>query len=418
MEKENKGKSKFWKGVLAGSLVTALAGFGIVGVATGISVIGRTVIENQAQNTTAEGSGSDAVRTQVNLKQVDAKISVLQQIIDRYFLFDEDAEQMETGIFVYCGIGVLVSKNVQNGAVTALRVFPGSPAEEAGMQKGDIIYKVKDVSAADEELDILVQEYIRGEEGSYVDVTVLRGTEEIPLHIQRRMVEVATVEHQMLADKTGYVEVTQFDTVTAEQFIAAVSDLEQQGMERLIIDLRDNPGGVVTSCVEMAAYVLPENQHDGTILSTATKTGQEERYYCQDGETRHDVRGTSTEGGDFPKADDHELNVPIAVLINGQSASAAEVFAGALQDYGAATLVGTTSFGKGIVQSLIPLTDGSAVKITTAHYYTPAGHDLHKKGLTPDITVEQKLDEDLIGQYDIPLERDNQVQAAIEVLEK
>ena len=313
---------------------------------------------------------------------------------------------------------MLVSKNVQTGAVTALRVFPGSPAEEAGMQKGDIIYKVKDVSAADEELDILVQEYIRGEEGSYVDVTVLRGTEEIPLHIQRRMVEVATVEHQMLADKTGYVEVTQFDTVTAEQFIAAVSDLEQQGMERLIIDLRDNPGGVVTSCVEMAAYVLPENQHDGTILSTATKTGQEERYYCQDGETRHDVRGTSTEGGDFPKADDHELNVPIAVLINGQSASAAEVFAGALQDYGAATLVGTTSFGKGIVQSLIPLTDGSAVKITTAHYYTPAGHDLHKKGLTPDITVEQKLDEDLIGQYDIPLERDNQVQAAIEVLEK
>ena len=446
MEKENKGKSKFWKGVLAGSLVTALAGFGIVGVATGISVIGRTVIENQAQNTTAAGSGSDAVRTQVNLKQVDAKVSVLQQIIDRYFLFDEDAEQMETGIYkgmlaglgdpytvyytpdeysslteesgVYCGIGVLVSKNVQTGIVTALRVFPGSPAEEAGMQKGDIIYKVKDISAAEAELDILVQEYIRGEEGSYVDVTVLRGSEEIPLHIQRRMVEVATVEHQMLPDKTGYVEVTQFDTVTAEQFISAVSDLEKQGMERLVIDLRDNPGGVVTSCVEMAAYILPENQHNGTILSTATKTGQEERYYCQDGETRHEVRGTDTKDGEFPKTDDHELNVPIVVLINGQSASAAEVFAGALQDYGAATLVGTTSFGKGIVQSLIPLTDGSAVKITTAHYYTPAGHDLHKKGLTPDVTVEQKLDEDLIGQYDVPLERDNQVQAAIEVLEK
>ena len=421
MEKENKGKSKFWKGVLAGSLVTALAGFGIVGVATGISVIGRTVIENQAQNTTAAGSGSDAVRTQVNLKQVDAKVSVLQQIIDRYFLFDEDAEQMETGIYkgmlaglgdpytvyytpdeysslteetsgVYCGIGVLVSKNVQTGIVTALRVFPGSPAEEAGMQKGDIIYKVKDISAAEAELDILVQEYIRGEEGSYVDVTVLRGS--------------------------GYVEVTQFDTVTAEQFISAVSDLEKQGMERLVIDLRDNPGGVVTSCVEMAAYILPENQHNGTILSTATKTGQEERYYCQAGETRHEVRGTDTKDGEFPKTDDHELNVPIAVLINGQSASAAEVFAGALQDYGAATLVGTTSFGKGIVQSLIPLTDGSAVKITTAHYYTPAGHDLHKKGLTPDVTVEQKLDEDLIGQYDVPLERDNQVQAAIEVLEK
>ena len=176
--------------------------------------------------------------------------------------------------------------------------------------------------------------------------------------------------------------------------------------------------GLTSGYLLLAAYILPENQHNGTILSTATKTGQEERYYCQAGETRHEVRGTDTKDGEFPKTDDHELNVPIAVLINGQSASAAEVFAGALQDYGAATLVGTTSFGKGIVQSLIPLTDGSAVKITTAHYYTPAGHDLHKKGLTPDVTVEQKLDEDLIGQYDVPLERDNQVQAAIEVLEK
>ncbi len=174
---------------------------------------------------------------------------------------------------MYCGIGVLVSKNVQTGIVTALRVFPGSPAEEAGMQKGDIIYKVKDISAAEAELDILVQEYIRGEEGSYVDVTVLRGSEEIPLHIQRRMVEVATVEHQMLPDKTGYVEVTQFDTVTAEQFISAVSDLEKQGMERwsstcAIIRWRGN-----LLCGD-GSYILPENQHDGTILSTATKTGQ------------------------------------------------------------------------------------------------------------------------------------------------
>ena len=447
MEKENKGRTKFWKGVLAGSLVTALAGFGIVGVATGISVIGRTVIENQSHDTAANGTGSDAVRTQINLKKVDAKLSLLQQIIDRYYLFDEDAEKMETGIYkgmlagledpytvyytadeynslseetsgVYCGIGVLVSKNVQTGTVTALRVFPGSPAEEAGMQKGDIIYKVKDTSAADTELDILVQDYIRGEEGTYVDVTVLRGGEELPLKIQRRMVEVATVEHQMLPDKTGYVMVTQFDTVTADQFIKAVSDLESQGMERLVIDLRDNPGGVVTSCVEMASYILPENQHDGTILTISTKAGEEERYYCQDGQIRHSIRGKDTEDGVFPKADDHEVNVPVAVLINGQSASAAEVFSGALQDYGAAVLVGTTSFGKGIVQNVIPLTDGSAVKVTIAHYYTPAGNDLHKKGLTPDIEVEQELDEDLVGQYDVPLDWDNQVQAAIEALEK
>lgn len=444
MEKENQGRMKFWKGVAAGVLVTAVAGGGLF---AGISMAGRPVMQSQKTSTGTVSSGSDAVRTQIDLKKVNAKLSVLQQIVDRYFLFDEDAEQVETGIYkgmlyglddpytvyytpdeynsmtesttgLYCGIGVLVSQNVQTGAMTVLRVFDGSPAEEAGMQKGDILYTVQGVSTAEMELDVLVQEYIRGEEGTYVDLTVLRGTEEIPLHVERRIVEVTTVEHEMLPDKTGYVEVTQFDTVTADQFIAAVSDLEQQGMERLVIDLRDNPGGTLTSCVQMAAYILPEDKQDGVILSIASKNGEEERYYCQDGQTCHAIKGVNTEDGAFPKTDGHELNIPIAVLINGQSASASEAFAGALQDYGAAVLVGTTSFGKGIVQNIIPLTDGSAVKITTAHYYTPAGHDLHKKGLTPDVEVERQLDEDLVGQYDIPLDRDNQLQAAIEALEK
>ena len=446
MDRENKGIGKFWKGVLVGTLVTAFAGLVIVGVATGISVIGRAVMESQVQEQIAESSAaSESEQQKLNMRAIGRKINTLEKVVDQYFLFDEDMQGMEDGIYkgmlaglkdpytvyytpeeyealgeetegVYCGIGVLVSQNIKSGIVTALRVFPGSPAEEAGMKKGDILYKVGDIEATGEDLDMLVQEHIRGEEGTFVDLTVLRDSEEIPLHIERRMVEVATVEHRLLEDKTGYIMVTQFDTVTGAQFISAVDDLEAQGMERLVIDLRDNPGGVLESCVQMAAYVLPDDQFDGTILTTADKNEKGDRYFSADGKVRYESDGAPVRNPYFPMEDGHELNIPIAVLINGESASASEVFAGALQDYGVAKLVGTTSFGKGIVQSLLPLTDGSAVKITTAHYYTPAGHDLHKKGLTPDVEVEQVLDEELTGEYDIPFEKDNQLQKAVETL--
>lgn len=444
MDRENKNRNKFWKGVLVGALVTAFAGLIIVGVATGISVIGRSVIDNQ-QSQIVESSGTaQPAKQELDMDAVEQKLGTLQQIVNQYFLFDEDMDQVETGIYKgmlsglddpytvyytpeeynklieetegsYCGIGVLVSQNIQTRLVTALRVFQGSPAEEAGMKKGDILYKVEDVEAATEELDMLVKEYIRGEEGTFVNLTVVRDGEEIPLRVERRQVEVATVEHQLLEDKTGYVLITQFDVVTGDQFKAAVEDLKAQGMERLVIDLRDNPGGVVDSCVEIAAYILPDDKMDGTILSMATKQGQAERYYCEDGQIRHDSYD-GRKDPKYPKKDDSELELPIAVLMNKQSASASEVLAGALKDYGKAVLVGTNSFGKGIVQSLLPLADGSAVKITTAHYYTPGGTDLHKKGLAPDVEVELELDEDLKGQYDVPLERDNQVQKAIEVL--
>lgn len=445
LERENKNRNKFWKGVLVGALVTAFAGLIIVGVATGISVIGRSVIDNQQTQIVESSGAAQQSRQQLDMNTLERKLNMLQRIVDEYFLFDEDMDKVEAGIYkgmmsglddpysvyytpeeyealseetegVYCGIGVLASQSIDTGLITALRVFPGSPAEEAGMKKGDILYKVEDIDASSEELDVLVQQYIRGPEGTYVNLTVVRGGEEIALHIERRMVENATVEHQLLEDKTGYIMVTQFDIVTGDQFKAAVDDLEAQGMERLVIDLRDNPGGVVQSCVDMAAYILPEDKFDGTILSMATKTGKAERYYCEDGEIRHEVYDGAPRDDLYPRKDGHELNIPIAVLMNGQSASASEVFAGALQDYGKAVLVGTTSFGKGIVQSLIPLTDGSAVKLTVAHYYTPGGSDLHEKGLTPDVEVKLELDEDLKGQYDIPLDRDNQVQKAIEVL--
>lgn len=445
MENEKKNKNKFWKGVLVGALVTSFAGLVIVGIAAGISIIGHTVMGGQGIAGIIESSGSPEEES-LNYQRIGNKLDLLEQVVDNYFLFEEnvDTEQMEAGIYkgmlagledpyttyytaeeyramteetegVYCGIGVQVSQNLETGIITILRVFPGSPAEEAGLKKGDILYKVGALDVYDQELDTLVSQYIRGEEGTFVDLTVLRDGEEISATVERRMVESVTVESQLLPDKTGYVMVTQFDLVTADQFIFAVDSLEKQGMERLVIDLRDNPGGVVDACVKMAAYLLPEDQYDGIILSTADKNGEGDRYYCQDGKLLFEGSGSNPE---YPMDDGHELNMPIAVLINGMSASASEVFAGALRDYGMATLVGTTSFGKGIVQALLPLDDGSAVKVTIAHYYTPAGHDIHKKGLEPDVEIPLELDEDLIGQYDVPLDRDNQVQKAIEVLKQ
>lgn len=431
LENEKKNKNRFWKGVLVGALVTAFAGLVIVGIAAGISIIGHTVMDGQSMAGIIESSGNPEEEA-LNLQRIGNKLDLLEQVVDDYFLFEEDVdtEQMEAGIYkgmlagledpyttyytaeeyramteetegVYCGIGVQVSQNLETGIITILRVFPGSPAEEAGLKKGDILYKVGALDVYDQELDTLVSQYIRGEEGTFVDLTVLRDGEEISATVERRMVESVTVEAQLLPDKTGYVMVTQFDLVTADQFISAVDSLEKQGMERLVIDLRDNPGGVVDACVKMAAYLLPEDQYEGTILSTADKNGKGDRYYCQGGKLLFEGSGSNPE---YPMDDGHELDMPIAVLINGMSASASEVFAGALRDYGLATLVGTTSFGKGIVQALLPLDDGSAVKVTIAHYYTPAGHDIHKKGLEPDVEIELELDEDLIGQYDVPLD--------------
>ncbi|MDO4268524.1 MAG: S41 family peptidase [Eubacteriales bacterium] len=446
LDRENKGRNKFWKGVLAGALAMAFAGLAVVGVAAGISMIGRTVIDSQGQMISNSASGADASGG-LDLNRISSKIQLLEKVADEYFLFDVNEEDMEAGIYkgmlaglddpyttyytaeeyqamteetegVYCGIGVLISQSVESGIITVLRVFPGSPAEEAGIRKGDILYKVGDLLAYEQDLELLVEQYIRGEEGTYTDLTILRDGQQLPVHVERRMVENMTVESQLLPDKTGYVMVTQFDIVTAEQFIAAVEELESQGMERLVIDLRDNPGGVVDVCVEMAAYILPEEPFDGTILSTANKDGQAERYYCKDGRIFHEVYDGKTRDSRYPIEDGHELDMPIAILMNGMSASASEVFAGALRDYGAAVLVGTTSYGKGIVQSLLPLADGSAVKVTTAHYYTPDGFDLHGKGLEPDVEVKLELDADLIGQYDVPLERDNQVQKAIETLKE
>ncbi len=429
-------KNKFWKGALVGSLLTALAGLVIVGMSLGIFLIGRAAIDGNGQ--TAESAQAEDQDGALDLNRIVNKIQTIQGVIDKYYLFDEDKKHVEDWIYKgmlyglddpytvyytadeyerlkedttgeYCGIGVMVSQSATTGIITVTKVFEGTPGAEAGMLPGDLIYKVGDEEVTGMDLELVVKEYIKGAEGTPVTITVLRQDtgDYIDMTMERRQITIPTVEHEMLADHIGYISVSQFDTVTADQFKSAIDDLEKQGMKKMIVDLRDNPGGVVESVVSMMDYILPDDlviEGDPDLVRTkknktllvymADKNGEGEQYYASDG---------------------HEVDVPLVLLVNGQSASASEVFSGAMQAYGRAKLVGTKTFGKGIVQTLFPLDNGTAIKMTVAHYYTPSGFDLHGKGLEPDVAVE--LNENLKKKIKIEHDEDNQLAEAMKAFE-
>lgn len=240
------------------------------------------------------------------------------------------------------------------------------------------------------ELSELVK-LIRGEKGTTVHLEIYRpSTEEnLSFDVERQDITLPSVSHKMFEDGIGYVHIDSFETETAAQFEEAVKDLEDQGMKALIIDVRYNPGGMVTAVVQILDDILPE----GTVVYTEDKNGNRQ---------------------DYTSSGDTYLDYPIAVLINGESASASEILAGAIKDYQYGTLIGTTTFGKGIVQTIFPLEDGDAVKLTTAKYFTPNGNYIHGVGIEPDIELEYEyLDKDATS-YDEAY--DNQIQKAIEVL--
>ena len=312
-------------------------------------------------------------------------IAALNDPYSTYYTAEETKEMMESTSGEYSGIGALMSQNRETGVITIANVYENSPAAEAGMKNEDILYKVEGEEVTGVDLSEVVTQ-VKGKEGTEVKMTLLRGADrqEIEVTAVRRKLQTQTVSYEMKEGQIGYIRVSEFDEVTLEQFREAKAALESQGMASMLIDLRGNPGGNLSTVCDMLREILPE----GRIVYTEERDGERTDYKC-DGKTPWEK--------------------PLAVLINGASASASEIFAGAVQDYGIGQLVGTTTYGKGVVQQLFPMTDGTMVKLTIAEYFTPKGRNIDGTGIVPDVEVEYVYDE-------TNPEADNQMEKAMELL--
>ncbi len=398
-----------YKGFIRGALLGALTVLLIMGtVSCGVNSPGiRNAFRHAARNLTGNGDGPMG-------GDAEEKLELLEDLVDSYYMGDKEEKTLQEGLYKgyidglgdpysvyydeeetkdmqettsgeYSGIGAVLSQNRDTGLITILQVYPDSPAEKAGIQDNDILYKVSGEDVTGTDLSTVVS-HIKGEAGTEVEITVLRGedSQEITVTAVRDKIEAVTVTWEMKEDKIGYIRVTEFDSVTTEQYQSAIGELEQQGMTGLIVDLRSNPGGNLDTVVDMLDVMLPE----GTVVSMEDKSGKETVYDSDE---------------------EHQFNKPLAVLINGYSASASEIYAGAIQDFDAGEIVGTQSYGKGVVQSIFDLQDGTSVKLTIAEYFLPSGRSINGEGVTPDVEIEYEPDEQ-------NPEYDNQLEKAMEIV--
>lgn len=325
----------------------------------------------------------------------NAIISGLGDVYSGYYSQEEFASLKDEMSNSYIGIGVTVAADTDAGKVKVVSVAEGQVAEQMGILMDDYIVAVEGTRYADYEMQELVSA-IKGEEGTSVTITIDRDGAEFDLVIERKTIDVETVFSKVIEEDIGYIRVSQFSGKnegiddakdTFDYFKEHMEKLKEENISSLIIDLRNNPGGNLDVVVKIADYLMPE----GTITYTEDKNGKKQYY----------------------SSDENAINLPMAVLINGASASASEVLSGALRDYELATLVGEKTFGKGVVQSVIPLYDGSGVIITSSRYFTPAGECIHEKGIEPDIKVSM---ENVVSLSRLGYEEDLQLQKAVEVL--
>ncbi|MDR1664548.1 MAG: S41 family peptidase [Clostridiales bacterium] len=306
--------------------------------------------------------------------------------------FDEEAfvaftEQTEG---VYAGLGMVVTGDAADGIVTIVSVYPSAPAGRAGLQPGDKIMAVDGTDVTSYKLEEVTSK-TKGRPGTKVTLTIYRPADDYPFDVpvMREMISIPTVSHKMFDGNIGYIRIEQFERVTLNQFTEAYQDLTAREMKALIIDVRNNPGGLLDTVTQIADVLLP----NGVVTYTEDKNGAK-KYY---------------------RSEESHAEVPIAVLTNGGSASASEVLCGAVRDMGMGVLVGTKTFGKGIVQNLYMLSDGSAIKVTVAKYYTPNGVCIQGEGLIPDYVVEVDKETALRSGALSP-DEDMQLQKAMEVL--
>ena len=418
MENDNRKDLQRKKGSFAGGVVVGMAAALLI--FCGVYFGSRLVSVLEAKN----GGGMITSAVPVNRhesfldKEAAAKLRILENTIKDYFYLSEVTdEKLEEGMYrgivasledpyseyysaeelvrimeetegVYYGIGAYVSMDAETKLPKISGVIENTPAEEAGLRSNDLIYEVEETSVYGITLSEVVS-LIKGEEGTKVKLTLIREGESdyVELLVERRKVEAPTVNFEMMEDGMAYIQIVEFADVTVDQFAEALAMAKGSSMKGLILDLRANPGGSLDAVVEIARMLLPE----GMIVYTEGKSGVHQEYTC-DGTRR--------------------LQTPLTVLVDMNSASASEILAGAIKDHGIGTLVGTTTFGKGIVQQIIPYSDGSAVKLTISSYFTPNGNNIHGVGIAPDIECE--FDGEAYYNTENPV--DNQLEKAKEVL--
>lgn len=293
----------------------------------------------------------------------------------------------------YVGIGVQILLDNNGNILITQPPFQSSPAEKAGIKMGDIIIKVdgKDITSYKD--DRMVVGMIKGKEGTNVDVTVYRPSETKSYTFtitRKKLTAVLNIWSKMINTNVGYISIRVFDEKISENFIGQVEKLKNQGMKALIIDVRDDPGGLYGEVVKIADYLLPKD----TIVYTENRSGKKE----------------------FQYSDENSLNMPISVLVNGSSASASEILAGALKDNKKGVLVGTKTFGKGLVQTTYQFKDGSGLKLTIQRYFTPSGVCIQGKGIQPDFEVILPEKYNNKSSSSIPANEDPQLSKAIDIM--
>jgi len=409
-------RSSFWGGLLTGVMLMMVVVCGYFAV--------QLFVHPGTANISYDQLGTEAVLSSEQQQEVLGKIDKLVRYITTYYVEDVDVDVLLDGAYHgvvdaledkyadymneaeyadynmdstgdYVGIGVTVT--VHDGDVKGLEVINVSQegaAYEAGIEVGDIIIGADDMTFDGDMLLTEMVSYVRGKEGTYVDITYVRDGQTYTVTMERRKLHETNVYYTVMDGGVGYLALTGFTANAQGQFDAALSDLQSQGITSLIIDLRDNGGGLVSVCVDIADHIVGK----GVVTYLEMKDGYQEKYYA---------------------TSDEELNIPIVVLVNGNSASASELLTLCLMDYGKVTVVGTQTYGKGIAQSIYPLNDGTAIKFTVAKYYSPNGTNIHGTGITPDVVVE--LPEDVkfstIKTNGIPdVTKDTQLQEALRIL--
>lgn len=317
-------------------------------------------------------------------------VSALGDPYTTYYTKEEMDELMEETTGNYVGIGIYMTLDLENNAIYVVKPMEGSPAEEAGIKAGDLITKVDGIEYSGEELD-QASNAIKGKEGTKVKLEILSNGQTREIEVERRKIIVSHIVEKKF-DSIGYLLIEDFDGGCADEFEEKYKELEKQGIDRLIIDLRNNGGGVVNEAVDIADMLL---EKDKTILITKDKKGNEEVKKCDN---------------------EASITMPVVVLTNGYSASASEILVGALKDNERATIVGTKTYGKGVIQEVDRLNDGSGLKITIEEYYTPNRDKINKVGIKPDEEIE--LSSEIIEKGTYTDEEDNQLQKAIEIIKR